>query len=218
LVPHGIADHDGYVDRMRRMDAASERLVTVIEAVSRWGGNEEGKLLARVVGRLADQPSEGGQTIALYLRFYSALRVVYGAGLAAVAVGNYVPFAALSRLQVPGPLDDQRGSVFVRLQPYGVLDGAILQRQLGLYALISAWMAGSLKPSYERAVGSSDGFDGDLDRFEYLAALLMADAAGGEEWFCPLGRFAIARGSGRAAVAEAEQQLAGSFGSLCGAI
>jgi SIR2-like protein len=207
FAPHGIADHDGYIDRMRRMDAASERLVTVIEAVSRWGGPEEGQLLVRVVGRLADQPSEGGQTVALHLRFYPALRVIYGAGMAAVAVGNYVPFAALSKLQVPGPQDDRRGSVLVRLQPYGVLDGKILQSHLGVHAPISGWMAGSLKPSYERAVGSSGGFDGDLDRFEYLAALLMADAAGAEEWFFPLGRFAIGGRGGRGAMAEAEQQL-----------
>lgn len=207
LAPRGIADHDGYLDRMRRMDAASERLVTVIEAVSRWGGTEEGKLLARVVERLADQPSESGDTRALDLRFYSALRVLYGTGLAAVAVGNYVPFAVLGRLQIPGPQGDQRGSAFVRLQPYSVLDGGILQRQLNVYAPISAWMAGSLKASYERAVGSSGEFDGDLDRFEYLAALLMADAAGAEERFFPLGRFAIGRGGGRVAVAEVEQQL-----------
>lgn len=202
----GISDDASYMARLQLMDAATERLVTMVVTLSRWGGAHEGKVLARAIARLADHPNDGGQFLALRLRFYPALRVIYGAGLGAVAADSYIPLAEITRMQAHGPKFDERGSVFDKLQPYTILNGKILQSELRVYMPVSIWFAESLRASYGRAVGSEPDVDRDLDFFECLAALLSGDAVKTDDWFFPLGRYAVGSGR-RPAMAEMLRQL-----------
>jgi hypothetical protein len=110
-------------ERVEKYGALCETLVSIFVAGCYWGDENSAKLWVASLQRVTN-PSEsgGGLVYLLKLRRYPALLLLYSAGLAAVAAGNYATLAAV--LTKPKVRDDQNKNVAIcsEVYPFAVME------------------------------------------------------------------------------------------------
>jgi hypothetical protein len=183
--------------RVDKYGALCETLISVFVAGCYWGNDDATKLWVSSLQRIAN-PAEGGGGLVylLKLRSYPALLLLYSAGLAAVAAGNYATLAAV--LTKPKARDDQNKNEAICsvVFPIAVNDQGVWKTMPGLdrgLTTVSDHLFNKLRGPLREFLSRDEDYQDVFDRFEYLLGLVHADlnrreADGG--WWGPVGCFA----------------------------
>lgn len=183
--------------RVEKYGALCETLISVFVAGCYYGEHDATKLWVASLQRIGN-PSEsgGGLVYLLKLRRYPALLLLYSAGLAAVAAGNYATLAAI--LTRPKARDDQNKNEAICSEVYPI---AVMERDVGHllpglnrhHTPVSDHLCDKLRGPLREFLPRDEDYQDTFDRFEYLLGLVHADLNrwGVENgWWGPVGRFA----------------------------
>ena len=183
--------------RVDKYGALCETLISVFVAGCYWGNDDATKLWVSSLQRIAN-PAEGGGGLVylLKLRRYPALLLLYSAGLAAVAAGNYATLAAV--LTKPKARDDQskNEAICSEVYPSAVMEtgvGRLLSGMDRRHTPVSDHLYAKLRAPLREFVPRDEDYQDAFDRFEYLLGLVHADLNRLEVengWWGPVGRFA----------------------------
>lgn len=183
--------------RIEKYGAHCETLLSVFVTGCYWGGDDAIKLWVTSLQRITNLPdSGGGFDYLINLRRYPALLLLYGAGIAAVASGNYQTLAAiLTKIRAR----DEQGK-FVPLcsevYPYAVMEHKIGHLLPGLerhHTPTSDHLYARLRGVLSEYLPENEDYAETFDRFEYLLGLVHADLGRWKMengWWGPVGRFA----------------------------
>lgn len=182
--------------RIDKYDALSETLLSVIVTGCYWGGQQHMKLWVDCLERIANPTgSRSGVVYLLNLRRYPALLFLYGAGLAAVASGNYQTIASI--LTQPKVKNDngKEATICTEIFPHGVMEKSIAHQLPGLdrrHTPVSDYLFDKLRVVLQEYIPRDDDYQEKFDRFEYLLGLVHADLTHHETqngWWGPVGCF-----------------------------
>lgn len=183
--------------RVERYEALCETLLLVFVAGCYWGNEDATRLWVASLQRIANPSgSGGGLDYLLRLRRYPALLLLYSAGLAAVAAGNYATLAAI--LTKPKAHDDQNKSKAICSEIYSI---AVMDRRFGNllpgmdrhHTPVSGHLYVRLRGALREFLPRDEDYQDAFDRFEYLFGLVHADLNRDEfksGWWGPVGCFA----------------------------
>lgn len=183
--------------RVEKYEALCETLISVFVTGCDWGTDDSTNLWVHSLQRIVN-PIEigGGLNYLLSLRRYPALLLLYSAGLAAVAAGNYATLAAV--LTKPRVRDAQNkyDAICSKVYPNAMMDvyyGRLLPGQTNRHTPVSDHLYAKLQAPLREFLPGDEDYKGAFDRFEYLLGLVHADMNrrvffGG--WWGPAGRFA----------------------------
>ena len=183
--------------RVERYGALCETLLSVFVAGCYWGNEDATKLWVASLQRIANASESGGGLVYLLkLRRYPALLLLYSAGLASVAVGNYSTLAAL--LTKPKARDDQNKNEAICSEVYPI---AVMERDVGHllpglerhHTPLSDHLYDKLRGLLREFLPRDEDYQDAFDRFEYLLGLVHADLNRWEVengWWGPVGCFA----------------------------
>jgi hypothetical protein len=184
-------------ERVEKYGALCETLVSIFVAGCYWGDDNTTKLWVASLQRIANtSESRGGLVYLLKLRRYPALLLLYSAGLAAVAAGNYATLAAV--LTKPKVRDDQNKNVAIcsEVYPFSVMEKNVGHLLPGLdrhHTPVSDHLFDKLRGPLREFLPRDDDYQDAFDRFEYLLGLVHADLNRWEVengWWGPFGCFA----------------------------
>lgn len=183
--------------RVEKYGALCETLISVFVTGCYWGNADATKLWVSSLQRIAN-PSEsgGGLVYLLKLRRYPALLLLYSAGLAAVASGNYATLAAV--LTEPKARDDQNKNEAIcsEVYPIAVMEKGVGHLLPGLdrhHTPVSDHLYAKLRAPLREFLPRDEDYQDAFDRFEYLLGLVHADLNRREVengWWGPVGCFA----------------------------
>lgn len=183
-------------ERVGKYGALCETLVSVLVTGCYWGDNNTTRLWVASLQRVAI-PSEigGGLVYLLKLRRYPALLLLYSAGLASVAAGNYVTLSAL--LTKPKARDDEykNEAICSVVYPSAVMEQSVGQMMPGLdrhHTPVSDHLFDKLRDPLREFLPRDEDYQDAFDRFEYLLGLVHADLNRRDTvngWWGPFGCF-----------------------------
>jgi hypothetical protein len=195
---------DELLRRIQKYDSLVEVLQAMLITGSYWGNDEMGDLITRSLERLSD--SLNNQPLyqpGFNLELYPALVLLYSAGIASLAKGNYETLA--SGLVRPQCRVQPRGSkpLVLALYPSNVMDvntGRILPKRERHYFPLNDYLLETLAGSLKEFLPDKNQFSETFDRFEFLLALVFTDESlqRSEHNWIPVGPFAwkYAHGAG----------------------
>lgn len=180
--------------RIKRYEALSERLLSLMIAGCYWGGSEHENNWVYALERIANSAKEeSGVILWLKLRLYPALLLLYGSGIAALANDNYSTFASL----LTKPLlkrSDRTHPIALRVNWPEVFDdraGKFIEGRDRDYVPGSEHLYEVLREPLREYLPDDSRYDKCFDRFEYLLGLIiywLDSAEYGFKWG-PIGRF-----------------------------
>lgn len=183
--------------RVERYEGLCETLLAVLVTGCYWGNEEASKRWVAALQRIAN-PTENGEGLVRLLKLYRypALAVLYGAGLASVAAGNFATLAAV--LTKPQARDDQNRNAPLcsEIHPSAVMEKNVAQSLPGLDrhpTPVSEHPFGKLRDPLREYLPDDGDYRDSFDRFEYLLGLGHADLNRSEAqngWWGPVGCFA----------------------------
>ena len=183
--------------RVEKYGALCAKLISVIVAGCYWGNEDATKLWVSSLQRVGN-PSEsgGGLVYLLELRRYPALLLLYSAGLASVAAGNYATLAAV--LTKPKARNDQNKNEAMCsvVYPISVDREGVWKMMPGLdrrRTPVSDHLFNKLRGALREFLPRDEDYQDVFDRFEYLLGLVHADLNRWEVengWWGPVGCFA----------------------------
>lgn len=183
--------------RIEKYEALCEILLSVIVTGTYWGNEGATNLWVNCLQRIANPVESGGGLVYLIkLRRYPALLLLYGAGLAAVAAGNYQTLAAV--LTKPKVTNNQGKyeAICSEVNPSGVMEqniGHLLPGMDRRHTPVSVYLFDKLRGPLQDYLPRDEDYQDAFDRFEYLLGLVYADLYRWEArngWLGPVGCFA----------------------------
>lgn len=177
--PGNALTQDGFVHRMRRYDALTERLASMMAVIAYHDSGENSHLLARTITRLANFPIAQG--VAEVLQRYPALIVTYAAGIAALANKKYRNlFAVLCEPRYRDPYDREPKPALYQTNVWSVFGGStykwVPRPQENEHTPANNHLVDLLLPILSEYIPDEDEYVQTFDLFEYLLALVYADA------------------------------------------
>jgi len=182
--------------RVERYGTLCETSISVFVVGCYWGDVDATKLWVSSLQRVANPAESGGGLVYLLkLRRYPALLLLYSAGLAAVAAGNYATLAAV--LTKPKARDDQNKNEAIcsEVYPIAVDDQGVWKTMFGLERRrtpVSDHLCARLRGPLREFLPRDEDYQDTFDRFEYLLGLVHADLNRWETengWWGPVGSF-----------------------------
>lgn len=193
-----IAHADELKKRLAEYNALCQTPLALLITGCYWGAPSHARLWAQCLQRVASTAHNSTGLVYLNrLRSYPALLLMYGAGLAAVASGNYANLAA-AVLQ-PRVKDDSgdSGPICKEIHALSVMDtgvGWLIPGMEGHHTPLSDYLMAELRSPLRDYIPGDDDYQTTFDRFEFLFALVHADLSrgsfGGEGWWGPIGCYA----------------------------
>jgi hypothetical protein len=183
--------------RIEKYEALSEILLAIFVTAGYWGTEYSINLLIKSLSRIANLPGKiEGQVYLDELRQYPALLLLYGAGLTAVASGNYRILAdVLTGPKVQNDVD-KYVEICSEVYPQSVFEEYITNsnaRQRS-YTPASDILFKRLREPLRDFLPRDVEYQYVFDRFEYLFGLVYADLVRRETpqsgWWGPVGCFA----------------------------
>jgi hypothetical protein len=185
--------------RVEKYGALCETLISVFVVGCYWGDADTTKLWVSSLQRIAIATETGsGSVYLLKLRRYPALLLLYSAGLASVAAGNYATLSAV--LTKPKARDDQDNNAICSVvYPMAVMENSVGHLLPGLdrhHTPVSDHLYAKLRAPLREFLPRDEDYQDAFDRFEYLLGLVHADLNRWEVeagWRGPVGCFAWRR-------------------------
>jgi hypothetical protein len=183
--------------RVDRYGALCEILLTIFVTSSYWGGEDTTKLLATSLQRIANPAESGGGSVYLLnLRRYPALRLFYGAGIAAHAAGNFSALAAILTKPRARDAHSKDQPIYAVIYPNAVMEKEVGHLLPGLarhHTPVSDHLYDTLRDPLREYLPRDEDYQDAFDRFEYLLGLIHANLVQNEwenGWWGPVGCFA----------------------------
>ena len=184
------------VDRVKNYEGILDILLPLVIHGCYWGEEQHRHLWERAIGRVANKVERrGGKTVWLNLRFYPALVLLYGGGIAAIAGGKYENLLAI--LKNPSiHVKDGDSSPLYALYTYGVMEERVqksLPEMERRKTPLSDHLHDLLRDPLRDLLPGEQEYDDHFDKFEYLRCLLYIDAEYDDlddYLWGPVGRFA----------------------------
>jgi hypothetical protein len=183
--------------RVERYAAPCEMLLSMLVTGCYWGNENTVNLWVACLQRIATPGSGGsGYDYLLKLRRYPALLLIYGAGVAAIAAGNYQTLAAT--MTKPRAKSDQGkfAPICSEIHPWAVMEQNIGRLLPGLERSktpVSDHLFAKLREPLREYLPRDEDYQEAFDRFEYLLGLVHADLNRLEWtsgcWWGPIGSF-----------------------------
>lgn len=183
--------------RTEKYNVISETLLSVIVTGCYWGEQQHMKLWINCLERIANSTgNRNGSIYLLNLRRYPALIFLYGAGIAAVASGNYQTLGSI--LIQPRVKSDngKEAAICTEIYPLEVMANDIAHMLLGMdrrYTPVSDYLFDKLRAPLREYIPRDEDYQSIFDRFEYLLGLVHADQVrydtGDGGWWGPVGCF-----------------------------
>jgi SIR2-like domain len=183
--------------RTGKYNTLCETMLSLLVAGCYWGSQEHSKLWVDCLQRVGTSArSTSGLTYLNKLRRYPALILLYGAGLAAVAAGNYHTFAAIL-LQPHIKNDSLENEAFCSsVHAWSVMEtdvGRLLPGMDRRHTPVSDYLQVNLRSPLRDYIPGDEEYQATFDRFEYLLALVHADlnrwVVQQDGWRGPIGCF-----------------------------
>jgi hypothetical protein len=183
--------------RLAKYGALSETLLSVFVTGCYWGDAEKTKLWVSSLQRIAN-PAEciDGHEYLLSLRRYPALLLLYSAGLASIAAGNYETLAAIFIEPKAKDKWNKDEAICAEVYPSAVNKDGVLNGQPGFedsHHPFSVHLLNKLREPLREYLPRDEDYESVFDRFEYLFGLVHADLNQRKDenggWWGPKGRF-----------------------------
>ena len=178
--------------RMRQYEAAVERLMSMLAALSYYDTGENARLLTRCIERIASCHENSDNVALRNLQRYPALLLIYSSGISAVAAQRFPNLAAIllgplyydkfSEKKVPIVAQFHVWSVFgdtYKIIPY--------PNAKSRYTPVSDYLFNLLRPMLRDYLPDEQKYEEAFDIFEYLLALTYMDLV--RDSWSPTGRF-----------------------------
>jgi SIR2-like domain len=173
---------EGIAQRMQAYENLSANVIALSATVA-FFADDAGPVthLGELLRLLAERPLVGGYMLLINLRLYPALLMLYTGGLAALAADKYETYFRLMSQPITVQSNDGSSSAVVELDPRDVLLHDVAQQLPSLpnnhlYTPLSEHLYGLLREPLRQFVHAVTTYERLFDRYEYLAALLAADA------------------------------------------
>jgi hypothetical protein len=183
---------DAFQERMRLYEAAVERLMAMMAALSYHDAGENAPILTRCIQRLAQPPRQDGLVPMVTLQFYPALLLCYASGISALAARRFRDLAAV--LTEPRYLDhscNQKKPAIDKLNTCSVFErtSKLVPRPNAAreYTPVSEYFLDVLRPVLREYLPDEAGYQEAFDLFEYVLALTHMDLV--RDTWSPVGRF-----------------------------
>ena len=194
--PHGGEAKSEINRRISKYEALSDPLISILITGCFWGGWEHTKNWVSALERIANPTGDrSGLVYLLNLRYYPALFLLYGAGIAAIANGNYATLAALlTGAKAKGDEREPKPLCLI-IYPTSVLAddaGRLLDGMDRRYTPVSDHLFEVLRSHLREYLPSDENYQANFDRFEYFLGLVHAYQIGSaeeERWWGPVGTF-----------------------------
>lgn len=143
-----------------------------------WAGPGQVSFFLQCLKRMADQESKSVTNMLLALRAYPALLLLYGAGVACLARGNYSFFGDMLRLRVRSGLDREDVPITQALNSARIMAPDVQQMLPGREKQITPLnehLFSVLRDPLREYIPDDVVYDETFDWFEYLFALIHCD-------------------------------------------
>lgn len=182
--------------RVERYEAHCEKLLSICVTGCYWGNEDTTKLWVAALQRIANPTGKDGSGRLRGLYRYPALLLLYGAGLSAVAAGNFETMAAV--LTKPQVRSDQNGNVPIcsEIYPSAVMEKQVAKMLPGMSSRptpTNEHLFSKLREPLREYLPDDEDYQDSFDRFEYLLGLVHADLnqqQWSNGWRGPIGCFA----------------------------
>lgn len=184
--------------RVRRYEAITEILLALVSTGCYWSRPPHADLWSKCLGRVANSSrSYSGTTAWLPLRWYPALLLLYGGGIASVASEKYdILNAVLVKSKVWNFNMNREEPLALAVHPVKVIDTSIsgyLPDMENKYTPLNDHLFDVLRDPLKDILPQESEYERCFDRFEYLLALVHADlyekGTGRGRFWGPMGRF-----------------------------
>jgi hypothetical protein len=169
----------------------------IISCIAYWGDSEHYQMLNKILARISDNlEPQGGLTVYINLRWYPLFLLLYSAGIASIASGNYLALSSILTAKVRSP-NDLYGTVPISI-PIGRAVAELrdafktLPGHERYHVPRSEYLYKLLQPDLDDLLFLGNDYERYFDRLEIFLALVYIDFKYKPEdrvWG-PLGRFA----------------------------
>jgi SIR2-like domain len=177
------------VERLERYGSLLERIQALLVAGAAWGETRQVALWQKTLGRLAQPPAPTGPHNVGWkrVRGYPALRLLYAAGVAAIARGEFATLRGLMETTVRDEDDGRRVPLILAINSTEVIDGNTLRAGFGTkqIAPLCDKLASDLREPLRDLLPAEDEYQRVIDLFEYLLALCFLEKDNSKRWFPP---------------------------------
>jgi hypothetical protein len=157
-----------------RIDGVLEIAMALVSASAFWGTEITDECWMPVLREWANQPSMGGLSNFLSLRYYPATLLLYSAGVAMMAKGRLLPLERMLRITVPVHTDGRQGPLSSELSARRSLEGMVVASPRDV---TSVYVFEQLAPILEEhLLLSPTVIEQAFERFELLAYLVTTDS------------------------------------------
>lgn len=184
-------DPELFRKRVQRLEALTETAEALFAVGCYWGSQVQHGVWRKALTLTTRKQVLGGTVVYIKLKNYSALRLLYAGGIAAVAQQNFDTLAALFATPVFNPSTAQTETAVRALAPFQVMErdvGRCLPGQDRKYTPLSDHLFITLRPAFGDLQLDDPAFEDAFDYFEYLQGLAFVHLNSTGGWG-PVGRF-----------------------------
>ena len=190
-----LRDAEEFMGRVRRYDTHCEIMISIVVTGCYWGDEGTTNHWTNVIQRIANRANNNGMVHLLKLSDYPALLLIYAAGLASVASGNYGTLAAV--LTNPRTLGrtGKNQEVCAVIYPMSVIESDFAKWLLGHDGQpteMSSYLFAKLRGNFREYLPRDEDYQAVFERFEYLFGLVHADItrwSATTGWWGPVGLY-----------------------------
>lgn len=174
-----------------------KEIQSIISCIAYWGDKEYYQLLNKILARISDNlEPQSGLTVSLALRWYPLFLLLYSAGIASIASGDYLALSSILTAKVRSPVN-LHGTVPISI-PIGRAAGDLrdafktLPGHERYHVPRSEYLYKLLQPDLDDLLFLGNDYERYFDRLEIFLALVYADFKyeSKDRVWGPLGRFA----------------------------
>ena len=153
---------------------------SIISCIAYWGDNEHYQMINKILARISDNlEPQSGLTVYLNLRWYPLLLLLYSAGIASIASGNYLALSSILTAKVRSP-NDLYGTVPISI-PIGRAAAELhdafktLPGHERYHVPRSEYLYKLLQPDLDDLLFLGNDYERYFDRLEIFLALVYVD-------------------------------------------
>jgi len=175
-----LYSQDEVKDRIKKYEALSETLISIMLTGCYWGKENQNELWVRLLQRIANPigRSNNDSVDLMNLRLYPALLLLFTGSISSIIKGKHLTFASLVRDVKTRYLDNRETPAVLEINTTNVLDYNLAKQVLNLSNFaqpLSEHIFHFLRDPFREYVKDDLDYERYFDIFEYLFSLVYAD-------------------------------------------